>query len=101
MAPTALRHDMGMLHARIVANSLNLVNHVIGVLFQGIVDARLEVRLRSIVIDSQAAADVQVLDSRASLDQLSVNPCRFVKGALDDPECRESGCPGEENAGAS
>ena len=78
-----------MLHARVVAHRLDVVDDVVRVLLERVVHARLEVRLRPVVVDAQAAADVDVLEAGAFLDELRVDPRRFVQGALDDADVRD------------
>ncbi len=56
---------------------------VVGVFLQRVVDARLEIGLRAVVIDSQAAADVEIFQPGALLVQLGVNANRFVQRTLD------------------
>ena len=48
-----------------------------------VVDRRLEVGLRAVVVDAQAAADVEVLDAGADAVQLDVDAGRLGQGALD------------------
>ena len=56
----ALRDDRRMLHAGVVAHRLDVVDDVVGVFLERVVDARFEVGLRPVVVDAQAAADVEV-----------------------------------------
>ena len=53
-------------------------------LLERVVDARLEIGLRSVVVDTQAAADVQDFETGALLDQLRVDARGFVQRALHD-----------------
>ena len=78
-----------MLHARLVAHGLDVVDDVVGVFLERVVDARLEVGLRAVVVHAQAAADVEVLEPGAGLDELGVDPRRFVERALDDADVRD------------
>ena len=48
-----------------------------------VVDRRHEVGLRAVVVDAQAAADVEVLDAGPDAEHLHVNPGRFGQGRLD------------------
>ena len=84
----ALRHDRRMLHAGVVAHRLDVVDDVVGVLLERVVHARLEIRLRAVVVDAEAAADVEVLEPGAFLHQLRVDARRFVERALDDADVR-------------
>ncbi len=88
----ALRHDRRMLHAGVVAHALDVIDDVVRVLLEGVVDARLEVRLRSVVVDAEAATDVQEFQPGSRLHELRVDPGRLVQRALDDADVRESGC---------
>src|SRR5262249_51115588 len=80
---TGFGNDGGVGHAGLVADALDAEHHVVGVFLQGVVDRRLEVGLRAVVVDAQAAADVQVADPGADPGQLDVNPRRLGQGALD------------------
>ena len=60
----AFRHDRRVRHARIVAHALDVVDDVVGVFLERVVHARLEVGLRAVVVDAQAAADVEILAGR-------------------------------------
>ena len=63
----ALGHDGRMGNARLVAHRLNVVDDVVGVLLERVVHARLEVRLRAVVVNAQTAPDIQVLQTGAEL----------------------------------
>ena len=63
----ALRHDRRMLDPGVVAHRLDVVDDVVGVFLERVVHARLEVRLRAVVVDAEPAADVEVLEPRAGL----------------------------------
>ena len=82
----AFRDDRRMRHLRFIADRLHVVDDVVGVFLQGVVDARLEVGLRAVVVDAEAAADVDELQPRARLDQFHVDARRFVQRALDDAD---------------
>ena len=86
--PTALRHDRRMLHAGVVAHCLDVVDDVVGVFLERVIDARFEVGLRPVVVDPEAAADVEVLQAGPRLHQLRIDAGRFVERALDDPDVR-------------
>ena len=58
--PARLGDDRRVRHAGLVADALDAEDHVVGVLLQRVVDRRLEVGLRAVVVDAQAAADVEV-----------------------------------------
>ncbi len=79
----AFRDDGGMRHADLVADVLHVVDDVVGVLLQRVVDARFEISLRSVVIDAEAAADIQILEAAAGAGQIHVDAYGFVYGALD------------------
>ena len=82
----ALGHDRRVRNARLVAHGLDVVDDVVGVLLERVVHARFEVRLRAVVVDAQAAADVEVLKPGAQLRQLRVDARRLVQRALDDAD---------------
>ena len=63
----ALGNDRRMLDTCIVAHRLNVVDDVVRILFQRVIHARFKVGLRTIVIDAQAASNIQVLEAGACL----------------------------------
>ena len=85
----AFRHDRRVLHARVVAHRLDVIDDVVGVFLERVVDARFEVGLRAVVVDAEAAADVEILEAGARLDELGVDAGRFVQRALDDADVRD------------
>ena len=82
----ALRHDRRVRHSGVVAHALDVIDDVVGVFLERVVGARLEVGLRAVVVDAQAAADVEVLEPRARLDQLGIDAGRLVERPLDDAD---------------
>ena len=88
--PAALRDDRRMRHACLVADGLDVIDDVVGVLLQRVVDARFEVGLRTVVVDAQSAADVEVLEARRPrLPELGVDARGFVQRALDVADVRD------------
>src|SRR5208282_6771151 len=83
---SALGHDGGMRNLGFVADVLDVINDVVGVFLQRVIDAGFEIGLRSVVIDAQAAADVQILQAGARTLQFRVNPRAFQHGCLDLPD---------------
>src|SRR5262245_38283698 len=81
--PPGLRDDGRVRHAGLVADALDAEDDVVGVLLQGVVDRRLEIGLRAVVINAEAAADVDVLDARSGPVQLGVDACDLGQGTLD------------------
>ena len=74
---------IGMRHLGFVADALDVIDDVVGVFLQRVVDARFEIGLRAVVVDAQAAADVQVIQPRAGAAQFDVDARRFDHRALD------------------
>ncbi len=64
---------VGMRHFGFVAHVLDVIHDVVGVFLQRVIDARFEIGLRTVVIDAQAAADVQIFQPGAGALQLHVN----------------------------
>ena len=62
------------------------IHHVVRVFLQRIVDARLRCRLRSIVIDTEPAADIDVRDIDAELSQLRIVARDLLQSRLDVPD---------------
>ncbi len=85
----AFRDDRRMLHADFVAHLLDVIDDVVGVFLQRVVHRRFEVRLRTVVIHAETAADVHELEAGALLGQLAVDAGRFVQRALDDADVRD------------
>ena len=79
---SALRDDVGMRHFGLVAHGLDVIHDVVRIFLKGVVHTRLEIGLRSVVVHAKAAADVEVFQARALLDQFDVNPCRLIHAAL-------------------
>ena len=74
---------VGVRHAHFVADALDVVDDVVGVFLQRVVDARFEVRLGAIVIDAQAAADIQVAQAGAGARQVHIDAHGLVHRGLD------------------
>src|SRR6185312_13990597 len=62
---------------------------VVGVLLHRVVHRRLEVRLRPVVVDAEAAADVEVLERRAHLVQLDEEAPRLAHRVLERSNRRD------------
>ncbi len=84
----ALGDDRRVLDAGVVAHGLDVVDDVVGVLLERVVDAGLEVGLRPVVVDPEAAAHVQVLEAGAVLHELRVDARGLVQRALHDADVR-------------
>ena len=67
----------------LVADVLHLVDDVVGVLLDGVVDAGKIARLGAVVIDPQAAADIDVLQADPELLHLHVDAGPLDEGVLD------------------
>ncbi len=87
--PAAFRHDRRVRHLRLVTHRLQVIDDVVGVFLERVVDARFEVGLRAVVVHAEAAADIQVLQPGARLDQLDVDARRFVERPLHDADVRD------------
>ena len=81
--PARLGDDGRVRHAGGVADLLQAEHDVVGVLLHGVVHRRGEVGLRAVVVDAQAAADVEVLQRRAQLHALDVEAARLAQRVLD------------------
>jgi hypothetical protein len=77
-----LADDHGVGEAARVADAGDAVDHVVGVLPQGVVGGRLEIRARAVVVDAEPAADVDVLETRAEAGELRVDLGELVDGVL-------------------
>ncbi len=74
---------VGCAHLGFVAHVLDMIDDVVGVFLQRVIDAGFEIGLRAVVIDAQAAADVQVFQPGAGALQLHVNARRLHHRGLD------------------
>ena len=75
--------DHRMFDAALVADARDAVDHVVGVFDQRVVHRRGEVRAAAVVVDAEAAADVDVLQARAQLLELGIDMRQLVDGFLD------------------
>ncbi len=57
---SALRDDVRVRHFRFIADTLDVVDDVARIFLERVVNAGFEVGLRAVVIDSQAAANIQI-----------------------------------------
>jgi hypothetical protein len=71
------------------ADLLDVVHHVARVLLDGVVHRALEVGPGAIVVDAQAATDVEVAHGEAHLDQLAVEAGSFGHRVLDRDDVRD------------
>ena len=71
-----------MPHARLVADTLDAKDDVVGVFLQGVIHRRLEVGLRPVVVDAQPAAHVQVANVAADTAELGIDAGCLVQGIL-------------------
>ena len=67
----------------LVADVLDVINDVVGVLLQRVIDAGFEVGLRAVVVDAQPAADVENFKPRAVPSSFDVNARRLDHCAFD------------------
>src|SRR5262249_47191638 len=81
--PPRLGDDRRMGDAGLVANALDAEDNVVGIFLQCVVNRRLEIGLRAVVVDAQAATDVHVADTGADTRQLDINPSGLGEGILD------------------
>ena len=87
--PPALRNDRRVRNPRLIAGVLHVVDDVVGVFLQAVIHARLEVRLRAVVIHPQAAAHVEILEPRPPFHEFRVDPRSLVEGHLDVADVRD------------
>ena len=85
---SALSNDRRVRNIRFIANVLNVVNNVARVLLQRVIHAGFEVRLRAIIINAQAAANVQHLQTRPNLFQINIDPGTFNHGRFNLADVR-------------
>ena len=78
-----------MRHFHFVTHVLHVVDDVVGVFLQRVVDARFEIRLRSVVVDPEPAAHIHVSQTRAGALHLDIHADSFGNRALDLPDIRD------------
>ena len=78
-----LGDDVGAFHPGLVADVLDLVDDVIGVLLQRVVDAGEIAGLGTVVVHAQAAAYVEKIDADAQFPHLGVDTGSLDQGGLD------------------
>src|SRR5688572_9957630 len=78
-----LAQDHRVGQAARVADAGDPVDHVVRILAQRVVRGRLEVRARAVVVDAEAAADVDVLEPGAEARELRVHHRELVDRVLD------------------
>ena len=75
--PAGLRDDGWMRDAGFLADALDAEDDVVGVFLERVVDGRFEVGLRAVVVDAEAAADVEELETGADAMQFDVDARRL------------------------
>ncbi len=79
----AFAHDRRMRDAFGIADVHDVPDDVVRVFLEGIIRGAVEIAARSVVIDPEAAADIQVTELMPELAQLCVIARRFAHGAFD------------------
>jgi hypothetical protein len=79
---TRLGDDVRVRHVRLVAGLLDRGHDVVGVLLHRVVHRRREVGLRAVVVDAEAAADVEQVRARAHRVQADEDPARLAQRVL-------------------
>ncbi len=81
--PPRLGDDVGTLDPGLVADVLDLVDDVVGVLLDGVVDAGEVARLGAVVVDPEAAADIHIFEADPHLAHFGIDPGHLDQGGLD------------------
>ncbi len=81
----AFGNDVGMRHPRIVTDRLDVIHDVVAVLLQRVIDAGGEIGLRTVVVDSQTAAHIHVLQPGTAADQIGIDAGRLHQRVLHVP----------------
>src|SRR5208283_129893 len=79
----ALGDDGRVRDLALIADVLDVIDDVVGVLLERVVDAGFEIGLRAVVIDAQAAADVEEFEAAAALLEIDVDAGGFDDRGLD------------------
>ena len=78
-----LGDDVRAFDSGLVADVFDLIDDVVGILLDGVVDAGEVARLGTVVVDPQAATDVDGVQIDPHLAHLGVNPGALDQGGLD------------------
>ena len=81
----AFREDRGMRHFGFIAHGLQVIHDVVGIFLQRVIHARFEVRLGTVVVDAQTAADVEVFQAGAPPRQIGVDASCLDQRRFDVP----------------
>ncbi len=95
--PARLGDDGRMGDADLVADALDAKNDVVGVFLQRVINGRREIGLGAVVIDAEAAADIDIFHGRAHANQLRVDPSDLGEGILDATDVRDLAAQVEMN----
>ena len=79
----AFAHDRRMRDAFGIANVRDVPDDVVGVFLERIIGRAVEIAARTVVIDAEAAADIEITEFVAELGQFRVIARRFAHGAFD------------------
>ena len=60
--------DPWVRYTGVVAHGLQMIDDIVGVFLQRIIDTGFKVRLRTVIVDTQTAADVQVFEARVPFE---------------------------------
>src|SRR3954462_2118776 len=95
--PSAFIHDRRMRDAFGVADVHDIPDDVVGVFLERVVRRAVEVAPRTVVIDAEATADIQVTELMPELAKLRVIARGFAHGAFDRGNVRDLGADMEMN----
>ena len=85
---TAFADDVRVRHLLRVANVADVINHVVGVFLQGVIGRAVERGPAAVVIDTEAAADVDVFDRETHLVKFAVETGGLLDGLFDGENVR-------------
>ena len=80
---SAFAHDRRMRDAFRIANVHDVPNHVVGVFLERIIGRAIEIAARTVVIDAEPAADIQITELVPKFRKLCVIARRFAHRAFD------------------
>ena len=85
---TAFAHDGRMRNAFGIADVHDVPDDVVGVFLERIIGRAVEIAARSVVIDAESAADIEISELMPELGELGVITGRFAHRALDRRDIR-------------
>ena len=69
----AFGNDVRVWHTRVIAHRLDVVNDIVSVFLQRVIHTRFEVRLGTVIVNSQAAAHIEIGQAGTAFRQIGID----------------------------